>query len=139
MLLTVIFSQSLNTGEVPLDWLRAKLMSSLFLRKEHDLSNYCPISLTSICFKVMEHILCHNIMKHLEDNQILSNFQYDFRPAHSCEAHLITLVEEIHHALYCCHQLYLIMLDFSKAFDIVPNSHLLHKLEQVSMASYIIG
>jgi len=47
----------------------------------------------------MEHILCHGIMKHLEDNQILGNFQYDFKPAHSCEAQLITLVEEIHHAL----------------------------------------
>ena len=39
-----------------------------------------------------EHILCHSIMKDLEDNQILNNFQYGFRPAHSCEAQLITLV-----------------------------------------------
>ena len=67
-------------------------------------------------------------MKHLE-NQVLSNFQYGFRPAHSCEAQLITLVEEIHHSLDCHHQVDLIMLDFSKVFDTVPHSHLIHKLK----------
>ena len=34
---------------------------------------------------------------------------------HSCEAQLITLIEEIYHALDCHHQVDLIMLDFSKA------------------------
>ena len=76
----------------------------------------------------MEHILCHSIIKHLEANQVLSNFQYGFRPAHSCEAQLITLIEEIHHALNCRHQVDLIMLDFSEAFNTVPHSRLLHKL-----------
>jgi len=128
-ILTVIFSQSLNTGEVPSDWLRANVVPVFKKGDRHDPSNYRPISLTSICCKVMEHILCHSIMKHLEENQILSNFQYGFRPAHSCEAQLITLTEEIHHALDCRHQVDLIMLDFSKAFDTVPHSRLLRKLK----------
>jgi len=67
-------------------------------------------------------------MKHPEDNHILSNFLYGFRPADSCEAQLITLIEEIHHALDCRHQVDHIMLDFSKAFITIPNLRLLHKL-----------
>ena len=67
-------------------------------------------------------------VKYLEDNHILRSFQYGFRPAHSCEAQLITLSEEIHHALNCCHQVDLIMLDFSKALNTVLHSCLLHKL-----------
>ena len=73
-------------------------------------------------------------MKHLEDNHILSNFQYGFRPAHSCEAQLITLIEEIHHTLNCQHQVDLIMLDFSRAFDTVPHCCLLHKLNHYELS-----
>ena len=36
----------------------------------------------------MEHIICHNIMNHLESNHILNEYQYGFRPSHSCQAQL---------------------------------------------------
>ena len=56
-ILTVIFSQSLNTGEVPSDWLRANVIPIFKKGDRHDPSNYLPISLTSICCKIMEHII----------------------------------------------------------------------------------
>ena len=37
-----------------------------------DPTNYRPISLTSTCCKIMEHVLCHAIMKHLELHHILN-------------------------------------------------------------------
>ena len=83
---------------------------------------------TSTCCKLMEHILCHSIMKHLESNRILNEFQYGFRPGHSCQAQLISVVEEIQHALDQQHQVDLIMLDFNKVFDTVAHNRLLHKL-----------
>ena len=98
-ILMVLFTQSLNTGEVPSDWLNANVIPVYKKGNKHDPSNYRPISLTSICCKVMEHVLCHVIMKHLEENHILNDFQYGFRPAHSCETQLISLVEEIYRSL----------------------------------------
>ena len=77
----------------------------------------------------MEHVFCHAIMKHLELHHILNEFQYGFRPGHSCQAQLISIVEEIQYALDQHHQADLIMLDFSKAFDTVPHNRLLHKLK----------
>jgi len=65
----------------------------------------------------MEHVLCHYIMAHLEQHSILNEFQYGFRPGHSCQAQLISLVEEIQQALDH-HQINLVMLDFSKTFHI---------------------
>ena len=128
-ILTVLFSQSLNTGEVPLDWLSANVTPVYKKGDKHNPSNYRPISLTSICCKIMEHILYHTIMKHLETNNILSDFQYGFRPAHSCETQLISLVEEIQQSLDSHYHADLIMLDFSKAFDTVPHTRLLKKLQ----------
>ena len=77
----------------------------------------------------MEHVLCHYIMNHLEHHKIFNQSQYGFRPGHSCQAQLISLVEEIQHALDHYHQTDLFMLDFSKAFDTVPLQRLLKKLK----------
>jgi len=68
-------------------------------------------------------------MGHLESNHIISDFQYSFRPSHSCEAQLISVTEEIKAALDHRKQVDLLMLDFSKAYDTVPHKCLLSKLE----------
>ena len=125
-ILSGLFSQSLYTGCIPNDWLTANI-TPVF--KKGSKSDPCPISLTSTCCKIMEHVLCHAIMKHLELHHILNEFQYGFRPGHSCQAQLISIVEEIQYALDQHHQADLIMLDFSKAFDTVPHNRLLHKLK----------
>ena len=48
--------------------------------KKADPRNYHPISLTSVVCKTMEHILVSQIMKHLEDQNILSENQFGFTP-----------------------------------------------------------
>jgi len=68
-------------------------------------------------------------MNHLESHHILNDFQYGFRPGHSCQAQLISIIEEIQYALDHSHQVDLIMLDFCKAFDTVAHNHLLNKLK----------
>ena len=67
-------------------------------------------------------------MNQFESNHILNDYQYGFRPSHSCQAQLISIVEELQLALDCHQQVDLIMLDFSKAFHTVPHQHLLKKL-----------
>ena len=52
-----IFGKSLETGSLPDDWRRANI-SPIFKKGERSKpSNYRPISLTSMCCKVMEHII----------------------------------------------------------------------------------
>ena len=128
-ILTVLFTQSFNSGESPNDWLTANITPVFKKGDKSNPSNYHPISLTSLCCKLMEHILCHNIMNHLEFNHILNDYQYGFRSSHSCQAQLISIIEELQLALDCHHQVDLLMLHFSKAFDTVPHQHLLKKLK----------
>ena len=51
------------------------------------------------------------IMTQLEQHSIFNKFQYGFRPGHSCQSQLISLVEEIQQALDHRHQIDLVMLD----------------------------
>ena len=55
--LAFIFQQSLNLNTVPTDWSKA-LITAVYRKDSKSLpSNYRPISLTSTCCKVMEHII----------------------------------------------------------------------------------
>ena len=92
-------------------------------------SNYRPVSLTSICCKIQEHVITSNVLNHLDDYKILTDCQHGFRARRSCETQLLTLAQELLEGLDKKHQNDLIILDFSKAFDRVPHERLLRKLD----------
>ena len=91
-------------------------------------NNYRPISLTSVCCKILEHIMYHHIAELLNTNNILIDEQFGFRAEHSCEAQLISVVEDIQLAMDNTSQVDMIFIDFRKAFDTVPHCRLLNKL-----------
>ena len=64
-ILQVIFTQSMNSGTLPDDWLSANITPVYKKNDRANVSNYRPISLTAICCKVMEHIIYHSVMEHL--------------------------------------------------------------------------
>ena len=63
------------------------------------MDNYRPISLTSVPCKIMEHIIFHEMMSHLDLSQVLVNYQHGFRKKLSCETQLICTVQEIARSL----------------------------------------
>ena len=127
-ILHIIFNHSLSTNSLPSDWLKANICPVFKKGNHSSVSNYRPISLTSICAKVMEHIIYHSIINHLNENNILIENQHGFRSNHSCITQLITLTEDISFALDHQKQIDIILLDFSKAFDTVPHQRLMTKL-----------
>ena len=66
-----ILLQSLNTGILPEDWLTANITSIHKKGSRSIPSNYRPISLTSVCSKVMEHIVFLSVMQHVQHYGIL--------------------------------------------------------------------
>ena len=77
--LAFTFQQSLNLNTVPSDWPKA-LITAVFRKDNKSFpSNYRPISLTSICCKVMEHVVLSPMGKHLSKNNIIIDQQHGFR------------------------------------------------------------
>ena len=137
--LQIIFTKSLSSGVLPSDWKKANICPVFKKGRRDEAKNYRPISLTSICSKTMEHILFHNIMSHLNSNNILIENQHGFRAGHSCATQLLTLTEDILHALDQKKQVDIILLDFAKAFDTVPHQRLLKKLKHYGMINDILN
>ena len=105
-------------------------MTAIFKKGEKfKASNYRPVSLTSICCKIQEHVITSNVLKHLDEHNILTDCQHSFRAKRSCKTQLLTLAQELFAGLDKKHQHDLIILDFSKAFDRVPHQRLMKKLD----------
>ena len=100
-ILTVILVQSLSSGQILKDWLTANITPIFKKGDRGDSSNYRLISLISICCKILEHIIHHYIMEHLNANRILDTNQFGFRVGHLCEQQLISMIEEIQSAKDC--------------------------------------
>ena len=126
-MLTHIFKQSLQTGTIPSQWKHAYVSPIFKKGQKSDPKNYRPISLTSIICKSMEHIIVSQIMKHLEDQNILTDRQFGFRSKHSCESQLYITINDIAKQIDSNLQVDAAILDFLKAFDKVPYSRLLYK------------
>ena len=91
-------------------------------------SNYRPVFLTSICSKVLDHILCSNISDHLDQYNVLCEEQHGFCSKHSCESQLVQTIHDLALALDNRKQTEVVIMDFLKAFDKVANNRLLLKL-----------
>ena len=90
-----LFQQSIDRGEIPKEWSLANICP-LFKKGDRSLArNYRPVSLTCIPCKLLEHIVCSNIMAHLDEHELLSDRQHAFRKWHSCETQLTTMINDL--------------------------------------------
>ena len=118
-----------RTGKLPKEGVEANVAPVFKKRDRHTASNYRPISLTCVCAKLLEHIICKNIMTHFTKNTILTSVKHSFLAEHSCRSQLLLTTEDLKQNYEDKIQTDFIVLDFSKAFDVVPHQRLLHKLD----------
>jgi len=115
----------LSTGDIPQEQ-KSAFVTPIFKKgKRHDPSNHCPVSLTSIICKTIEHILVSHNYHETFGNQLLCNNQFGFRARHSCESQPLLTIDDFARALNNRLQVDIRILDFSKAFDKVPHTQLM--------------
>jgi len=83
--LTILFQRSLSDGVVPSDWCRANVVPIFKKGQKYLCANYRPISLTCIISKVMEHIICSNIMAHTNPHNSASQNAQMVRHRRYCQ------------------------------------------------------
>ena len=119
-----LFQQSIDSGEIPKEWSLANICP-LFKKSDRLLAwNYRPVSLTCVpcknsvhSCKLLEHVVCSNIMAHLDEYKLLSDRQHSFRKGHSCETQLTMVINDWAKILDNSGQVDTFILDFEKAFD----------------------
>ena len=92
-------------------------------------SNYRPISLLSSFSKIFEKVMHSRLTNFLESNKSLHETQYGFRSGRSCEHALLMAQNELLNCMSKKKIALLLLIDFSKAFDMVDHVILLRKLQ----------
>ena len=127
--LSLIYEKSLNTAEVPPGWKESNVTAIHKKGPKSNPANYRPVSLTSICCKLMESIINDEIVEHLCDNKLIKSSQHGFLKNKSCATNLLEFLEKILESIDDGKNLDLLYLDFAKAFDKVPKKRLISKLK----------
>lgn len=117
------------TGIYPLAMKRAVVSMIYKKGSPEDLKNYRPISLLGVINKIIEKTIVEQLSTHLEDNKLLSEYQFGFRKGRNTEQAVLCLQE---YALKAIDEGLIpvaVFLDFTCAFDTVPRPLLIAKLE----------
>ena len=128
--LSIIFNKSLEHGVFPNSMKIAEIVPLHKRGDETQCNNYQSISLLLTMSKILEKLMYSRTYKFLEVNNILFQSQYGFRTQHSCTDAICELTGEItknkENGLYTIG----VFLDLSKAFDTLPHTILLDKMNK---------
>lgn len=134
-----IYVMSLRTSTIPDDWRSAKIIPVHKSGSPLEINNYRPVSLTSTCCKLFEHIIYKAIITYLEYNHLLYSKQHGFRSGLSTVTQLSEITDDLISTLNTNGQTDAIFLDLSKAFDVVPHPDLITKLLAIGIERKVVA
>ncbi|NRB82010.1 MAG: reverse transcriptase family protein, partial [Saccharospirillaceae bacterium] len=128
-IITKLLNDCMNSGVFPDDLKIAKVIPLFKTGDSSVLSNYRPISILPTFSKIFEKLIYKRIYGFLEDNNVLYDLQFGFRGQHSTNQALHMAVSSVIRSIEGKRKSLGIFIDFSKAFDTINHSILIHKLE----------
>ena len=114
-------------GEYPVQLKITKVIALYKKGEKYDPGNYRPISLLSCLNKLFEKILCKRLVRFLEINHILFDYQFGLRKLHSTTLALIEFTDNIRKVLDEGNYAISVFVDLTKAFDKLTTKYYLIK------------
>lgn len=136
--LAYLCNLSFRSGEFPSFWKCAKVKPLHKSGACDDVNNYRPISILPVLSKLIEKHVHDAFMSFLNEYDLLYVNQSGFRPKHSCETALISMVGKWLQAVNDGKLIGVVLVDFRKAFDLVDHKILIEKLKEYQLDDYAI-
>ena len=130
--LSLIVNTSLSCAEFPKELKRAfltPLIKEIILDAEI-FKKYRSVSNLSFLAKLIERIVCVQLVNHLDKNGLYEVFQSAYRQLHSTETALLRVQNDILQAVDSRGGAILVLLDLSAAFDTIDHEKLIRTLDE---------
>ena len=126
---STILNKSFEEGVVLDEWKFANVTPIYKSGSKSNPINYRPISITSVFSKLAEFVIKGRILSHLVRNRLMSRFQHGFTVGRSVSTNLLECLDDWASNLEKGIPTDILYFDFSKAFDSVVHSKLIHELQ----------
>ena len=126
--LTIIFNACFSSAILPNKWKTANIVPVFKKGDKSSVTNYRPISLTSLPMKIFEYCIRDLLLEKCD--LLIRDSQHGFRKNRSCLTQLIPYVDKLAVALNNKSRIDAVYFDFAKAFDSVNHDIILQKLKQ---------
>ena len=131
--MTKIINKSIVDGKVP-ELFKKALIKPLYKKGQKNvLGNYRPVSLLSALSKILEKIICKQLLEYLDENDILCKHQYGFRNKSGTTHAVQSLLNMVTENSSNNQPTIAAFLDLSKAFDCLQYDKLYTKLEYMGI------
>ena len=137
--ITHLINLSLSSACFPSEWKNAKVTPIHKSGAKNDPDNYRPISVLPILSKIMERAVCQQLQSYLEENCLLSKFQFGFRKNHSTQLSVTYFTDKILKAMDQGNLTGALFIDLKKAFDTLPHESLLRKLKSYGITDITLA
>ena len=137
-LITNLFNISIATTTFLPNWKKAIIRPLAKPKVMSQPSDTRPIAQLPELYKVLERLVHKQLPGHLEVNRLLHPRQAGFRPGHRTQTALLGVFYDICHAIDKRMLTFLILFDFSKAFDSIPHTILLAKLRSLNLSTHAL-
>nr|CAH7753143.1 unnamed protein product [Callosobruchus chinensis] len=128
----------IEVGYFPQQWKVSQIRPAPKNNNPEEYRDLRPVTILPIFSKILEKVICKQIMEYVSANQILPESQSGFRKNHSTVSALANLSDEIISALDKSLSCILVSLDMSKAFDTISHDLLLAKCKYIGFDSLSI-
>ena len=132
-ILATLFNSAIKTGVFPHELKLADIIPCHKKDSTLEKSNYRPISLLPTISKVFERLMVNQMLPFL--NTFLSKFLCGFRKGHSTQHALLNLLRRWQNHLSTGDKVGALLIDLSKAFDVLPHNLMLAKLQAYGFES----
>ncbi|TLY45188.1 MAG: hypothetical protein E6K54_08905, partial [Gammaproteobacteria bacterium] len=96
-------------------------------------SNYRPISLLSVCSKILEKCIKLQLSNYLNENKLITEQQFGFRCNKNTSDALFEITKYVSNLFGVKNKVLITFLDIAKAFDCVSRQLLLQKLHSIGV------
>jgi hypothetical protein len=124
---------------VPQGWRVAELVNVFKKGDPLVMDNYRGISLMPLELKVLTIMMTARIMRVLEAKGLLAREQAGFRWREECPGQVAALVEAVQRRREEGLLTFLMFVDLSKAYDVVPHEAMFAKLHQIGVRGRMLG
>ena len=125
--ITTLFNKILSSGYFPKQWCEAIIIPIFKKGDRNDTNNYRGISLMSCFAKLFTSLLNKRLLYWSQDNDIISDAQFGFKPGSGTRDAIFALHSIINDALNEKRKLYCCFVDYKRAFDSIDRTYLWKK------------